>query len=426
MKVLTAAFIGLGARGFTYASLMSKLPDQVRIVACADIDPERLQRFGDRFQVQPSDRYHGADEILAQEHLADLMVIATQDRQHTRMAIAAMEKGYDILCEKPISPFLEDCLLMEKTARETGRTAVVCHVLRYSPFFLTIKHLLDEERIGTLVAIEMTEKVAWWHQAHSFVRGNWRSSRESSPMILQKSCHDMDILLWLTGKHCLSVSSVGSLKHFTRENAPAGAHERCSASCPQYKTCPYSLEVCYLRRAREENYFGWPTDTVTSQENLQDLQYQLETGPYGRCVYFCDNDVVDHQHVNLQLEDQVTASFTMSGFTSGHGRRIHIMGTHGDIIGELDDAHVELTPFGKPTEHFYTTVSELAHYGHGGGDMGMIMDVLSLLRGDKGQNSSITSIQNSVESHVVALAAEESRVRGGELIRISDFAAVCQ
>lgn len=418
---IRVAFIGLGVRGNTYAGFMTHFPDQVQLVACADTDPLKRLLFSDHFGIPAENCFGSDEEILSHDKLADVMVVATQDRQHADMTIAAMRKGYDVLCENPVSPDLESCRQVERVAHETGRKVIVCHVLRYAPFFLTIRKLIEMGKIGEVINIDVTEKVTWWHQAHAFVRGNWRSAETTSPMILQKSGHDMDMLLWLTGKHCTAVHSIGSLKFFKKENAPQGAPKRCSEKCPHYQTCPYSIEQCYLKKAREEGFFGWPTCAVTPMRTLEDLKHQLETGPYGRCVFFCDNDVVDHQHVNLQLEDDVTASFTLSAFTSVQGRRIHVMGTMGDIVGETSDSIIRLTRFGEEPVTIDARHNPFIRFGYQGSEMAMIRDVISVLSDRDRSHNSVTNIQNSVESHVVSLAAEESRLRGGELVRINEF-----
>ena len=420
MKKLTVAFAGLGSRGTTYASILADMPSQVEIVAAADLDEAKLTRFAEKYGVPPERRYHSAEEMLREDRLADAMVIATWDRAHAENAVNAMRKGYQLLLEKPISPFLNECLQVDRAATETGREAVVCHVLRFAPFFRKIRQTILSGAIGEVVAIQMIEKVRYWHQAHSFVRGNWRNSEETSPMILQKSCHDMDILLWLTGKHCEKVSSFGSLRYFKPEFAPEGAPERCTEACPQYHTCPYGIENCYLRRAREEQFFGWPTDVVTQEGTLEALEAALRDGPYGRCVFHCDNDVVDHQVVNLLLEDGVTASFTMCAFTSEGGRRIHVMGTAGDIVGELEENRITVTRFGQEPQELDASLPDGDNVGHGGGDQLLAEDFVRLLLED-GSREAVTNIHNSVESHVVALAAEESRVNGGTTIDIKEF-----
>lgn len=217
-KKVTVAIAGLGARGLeTYAKATRLFSEDVQIVAVADPISERVQAAATEYHVPPEYCFESAEKMLEHDRLADVLFICTQDRQHAGHAIPALKKGYHLLLEKPISPFLEDCRAIAQTAREYGRQVVVCHVLRYTPFYQKIKEIIQSGKIGEVIAIQATENVAYWHQAHSFVRGNWRNSDISSPMILQKSCHDMDILLWLAGKSCEKVSSFGSLTHFLKK-----------------------------------------------------------------------------------------------------------------------------------------------------------------------------------------------------------------
>ncbi len=420
-KTLNVIFIGLGSRGNVYASQLKKQSEDVNFVACADIDPDKLTRFADKYGIPEECRYKSGEELLNCEKMADIAVIATPDRLHASEAIAAMKKGYNLLLEKPISPVLSECLQVAKTAEELNKSVIVCHVLRYTGFYGRLKEIISSGEIGDPVSVDAFEAVHYWHQAHSFVRGNWRNSTESSPMILQKSCHDMDILLWLTGKHCKAVSSFGSLTHFKAENAPEGAPERCSDKCPSYLSCPYSVENCYIKRAREQGFFGWPTDVVTQEKTLEDLEKRLAEGPYGRCVYHCDNDVVDHQVVNLLLDDNATVAFTMCAFTKAGGRTIRFMGTKGEIIGDMDKKTLAVHIFGGESRVEDTNAAATDNLGHGGGDYGIVRDLLGLYTDESGSSQSLTGIKNSVESHVVALAAEESRKTGGKLINIEDF-----
>lgn len=420
-RELSVVFIGLGSRGNVYAHQFKKQSGNVRFVACADINPEKLGRFGDKYGIPAERRYDSADALLAQEKMADIAVIATPDRLHAREAIAAMEKGYHLLLEKPVSPVLSECLEVARTAERLDRRVIVCHVLRYTGFYGRLKEIISSGEIGDPVCVDAFESVLYWHQAHSFVRGNWRNSAESSPMILQKSCHDMDILLWLTGKHCKAVSSFGSLTHFKPENAPLGAPQRCSEACPAYYSCPYSIENCYIKRAREKGYFGWPTDVVTQEKTLEDLEEKLATGPYGRCVYHCDNDVVDHQVVNLLLEDNVTVAFTMTAFTAAGGRTIRFMGTKGEIIGDMEKKTLNVRLFGGESRIEDTSTAATDNLGHGGGDFGIVRDLLAAFSDEGASAPSLTAIGDSVESHIVALAAEESRLGGGKLVKIADF-----
>ena len=419
-KKLTVAFAGLGSRGNAYAESCALMSDKIEIVACADIIEDKLDRFADKYGVPAEGRFNSAEEMLQQDRLADVMFICTMDRQHYGHAIPALEKDYHLVLEKPISTDLRECTEIARVANERDRKVIVCHTMRYTPFARKVKEIIDSGVLGKVYSIQASEGVTFWHQAHSFVRGNWRNSDETSPMILQKCCHDMDMFLWLTGKHCKSVSSFGELSHFKAECAPEGAHERCSEECPAYATCPYSIER-YLHHAREGG-FGWPLDVVSPATNYDDFRRDLLAGPYSRCVYHCDNNVVDHQVVNLQFEDDLTISFSMCAFTNGScGRRLHIMGTHGDLIACTEEGQLKVSLFRQGIEEvqYVDTNAVTDAFGHGGGDYILVEDLVALFEGKCAE--SITSINDSVESHVVSLAVEASRVSGGELVKIDEY-----
>ncbi|MBR6918509.1 MAG: Gfo/Idh/MocA family oxidoreductase, partial [Clostridia bacterium] len=371
-KYVSIAVVGLGSRGNAYSNALQTLGDRVKIVACADILADRTERFGERFNVPEDMRFSSAEEMLETDRLADVLIVATPDRSHYKHAMGGLEHGYHLLLEKPVSPVLSQCFEIAETARAKSRRVIVCHVLRYTAFYRKLKALTDSGAIGDIVSIKADEKVGFWHHAHSFVRGNWANSESSSPMILQKCCHDMDILHWLVGRRCVSVSSFGSLSHFKPSEAPDGATERCGIECPAYHTCPYSVESCYIKSARE-GYFGWPTDVVTQVPTMEALTENLSSGPYGRCVYHCGNDVVDHQVVNLLFEGGATASFTMCAFTSAAvwGRGTYVMGTKGDIIADTGKDRIEVNVFGGKTEVYQSVSTESDGFGHGGGDHGI-------------------------------------------------------
>ncbi|MBR3992044.1 MAG: Gfo/Idh/MocA family oxidoreductase [Clostridia bacterium] len=419
------AVAGLGSRGNAYSDYVLLYPDKAEIVACADILPDRVERFGDKFGVAPEMRFSSAEEMLSRDKLADVVFVCTMDRLHYPHAMAALDKGYHLLLEKPVSPVLHECYEIADKAREKGVQVLVCHVLRYSNMFRKLKEVVDSGVLGDIVSIQADEEVCYWHQAHSFVRGNWSNEKRSSPMILQKCCHDMDYLYSLVGKKCVSVSSIGSLKHFKASEAPEGATERCTAECPHYHTCPYSVDTNYLEWGRR-GVFSWPIDVVSQVPTMEALEEALRTGPYGRCVYHCDNDVVDHQIVNVLFEGDVTVTFSMCAFNVDGGRRLHIMGTKADLKCEIDSDTIRVNPYvDRFTDHsiIYDVSSEDDAFGHGGGDAGIVRDLIFLLRGEGGVSSSATSVDESIESHIIALAAEESRVRGGELIRRDEFVA---
>ena len=220
---VTFAICGCGSRGLdAYASYQKVHPGKMKIIAGADSRPERLEALRAEYDVPEKNLFSSGEEMLRRPRLADVMIIATQDRQHVAQALLALEKGYHLLLEKPISPDLEECRRLQKKAHEAGRAVVVCHVLRYTRFYAALEAILRRGEIGKIQTIDAVEHVAYWHHAHSYVRGNWRRSDESSPMILAKSCHDMDILRWLAGEPCLKVQSFGSLDYFRAERAPEG------------------------------------------------------------------------------------------------------------------------------------------------------------------------------------------------------------
>ena len=420
---VTFAICGCGARGLeAYAPYQERHPEEMKIVAGADTRPERLAMLRERYGV-PQERCYPSDEaLLAQPRLADVMIIATQDRQHVPAALAALDKGYHVLLEKPISPSLEECRALQEKAREAGRAVVVCHVLRYTRFYAALEDLLRRGEIGKIETIDAIEHVAYWHQAHSFVRGNWRRSDETSPMILAKSCHDMDILRWLAGEPCLKVQSFGSLDCFRRENAPEGAAQRCLDGCACKDACPYDAEKIYITsphtgiRGRGK---GWPCGVLASEPTEEKIWDALRTGPYGRCVFHCDNDVVDHQTVNLEFAHNIHATFTMTAFTQDCHRTIKITGTMGEIEGDMEKNALILRRFGRPQEVIDLNEEGGQFSGHGGGDFGLMSSFCKLIAA--GGTQGLTGVDASVESHVMALAAEASRQAGGKTITLADF-----
>lgn len=423
MSITTIAIVGLGSRGKdAYAQALAQMPERAKVVALADPDREKLAQAIEILGLSPEVCYGSAEELLAQPKLADAMVICTQDRQHVPQAIAAMEKGYDILLEKPISPDLQECKEILAVSRRTGRKVVVCHVLRYSPFYRKVHELLQSGVLGQLMSIQGIENVCYWHQAHSFVRGNWRSSTETSPMFLAKCCHDMDLMVWLTGKKCLRLSSFGSLAHFRRENAPAGAAARCLDGCKARENCPYDAEKIYLTNPSTgvlHGKTGWPCNILSLEPTEETTRKAIAEGPYGRCVYFCDNDVVDHQVVNLEMEDGLTVNFTMSAFTATGGRYTNFMGTHGNMIADLDRKLITVTPFGGQPQTFDFNIRKEEMVGHAGGDSVIISEFLDYLQG--AHPASITTLEDSMESHFIAIAAEESRVHNGQVVEMEEF-----
>lgn len=420
-KPITVAICGCGNRGLeAYAPFAKKYPDKMKIVAGADARPERLRLLRETYDV-PEERCFSSDlELLAQPRLADVMIIATQDQDHIRPAMAALEKGYHLLLEKPVSASLKECVALREKAHECGRAVIVCHVLRYTKFYSVLEEILRRGDIGQIETIDAMEHVAYWHFAHSYVRGNWRRLDESSPMILAKCCHDMDILRWLADAKCVKVQSFGSLDYFTPEHAPEGCAQRC-LDCGCKDSCPYDAEKIYItNKASGFRRVGphWPCSVLVSQATEESLYEHLRTGPYGRCVFHCDNDVADRQTVNLEFENGVIATFTVSAFTEKCYRMIRITGTLGDIEGNMEENILKIRRFGKPEEVLDIGKIVEEYAGHGGGDFAMLHYLCDQIASESTEG--LTGIDASIESHIMALAAEISRNSGGKTLLLAD------
>ncbi len=405
--------IGAGQRGMIYAKYAAEKGHM--IVAVAECDEVRRRIAGDTFGIPEEFRFASGKELLAGPKLGDAAIIATMDRDHYSEAIPAMEKGYHLLLEKPISPDPGETLEIEKAAERTGRQVTVCHVLRYSPFFRELKKAACGGKIGKVLTIQHNENIGNFHIAHSFVRGNWRRSDLTSPLIMQKSCHDMDLLVWLAGSGCESIASFGDLTYFQQENAPAGSAERC-CDCPLKDSCRFSAYLCYLPVMG-----NWPATVLTEDQTEEGLREAIRTGPYGRCVYRNDNNVCDHQVCILRFTNGVTATFNLSGFTNQMARTIKIMGEDGEIRASEAENVIEITRFasnsvGMPEREIIHP--EISNSGHSGGDSGIVEDFLAILEGKLSESS--TDIHESVESHMMACAAEEARITGS-VVRIAEF-----
>lgn len=421
MKKITVAIAGLGSRGLqTYAKCLEKFSDRAEIVAVADIRPDRVKVAAKRYNIAPDKCFDSVESMLKVPKLADLMLICTPDDVHYLPAMGALEKGYHLLLEKPAARSVKECRDIAELAERKGLNVVVCHVLRYTVFYQKIKELIDAGRVGDIMNIEAIERVGYWHQAHSFVRGNWHVAADTTPMILAKCCHDMDLMLWLTGKKCEKVTSFGHLSHFNAANLPEGAAERCGDGCPHADTCPYNAQRYYLDCFKRGGNC-WPVNVVAPEPTEEKVIAALKEKDYGRCVYRMNNDVVDHQVLTLQLEDDITVAFTMTAFSDRGGRCMRVMGTKAEIFADMEKDIIQLMPFGGAMEEYDIRKIATDLSGHGGGDIRMVEDYLDVLEG-KPMPSAMTTISRSVESHYVCLAAEESRLHGGQLVYIDEFA----
>jgi len=450
-RPIEAVLVGAGNRGYgAYGSYALAHSDEVRFVAVAEPHDVRRARFAQAHDIPLERQFRTWEDLFAQRQMGDAALICTLDNLHVGPTIAALEAGYDVLLEKPMATTVEDCVRLVQTAERTGRILMLCHVLRYTSFFSTLHDIIASGRLGEIITVEHREDVSFWHMAHSYVRGNWRNSR-LSPMILAKCCHDFDILFWNLGR-VKRLSSFGSLRHYRNENAPPGAPERCTDGCPYEVECPWYAPRLYLdliplmqegRRSRSAlarlvaglyldhpslinlarrlippldaglDYRGWPISTISEDTSLEARRRALETGPYGRCVYRCDNDVVDHQTVNMEFESGASGVLFMHGHSHREGRTMRYDGTRATLLGYfyLTESEIQIHDHltGK-VETIRPELGPLGATGHGGGDEGVMRAFVRALR--EGRVEPLTSARASLESHLLAFAAEKARVEG--------------
>lgn len=452
--MITAVLVGAGIRGKdAYGGWALRQKHKIRFVAVAEPRPERQKQFSAAHGIVPERCYSDWKELFAAGKMADLCFVTTQDRAHTEPALHALALGYHVLLEKPMAVTEADCHRLVAASERAGRQLRVAHVLRYTPFFSTIKAAVVKGLIGGIVNISHSENVSYWHFAHSYVRGNWRRSGESSPLVLAKSCHDLDLLYWLVGAPALKVSSFGGLSYYRPENAPPGAARRCLDGCPHLASCQWAAPRIYLRaepllqvgtRSRYlhnrllagaallwpglirglsrfcplmktlVNWDQWPVSTITDAPSSTGAKLKaLQEGPYGRCVFFCDNDVNDHQVVNIEFAGGVTASLTLHGFSSIEGRRIRIEGTSGTLCGKFTAEHQKIILYDHHGAQERVLLDhDLDLRGHVGGDDGLMKSMLNSLDGvhpGPGSLDVLTSARASLEGHLLAFAADRSQ-----------------
>ena len=453
--------IGAGNRGAeVYGEWISNHPNQLQITAIAEPIESRRKAAAEAHGIPPERQFTSWEEALSKGKIADAAIICTLDPQHTAPALKALGCGYDVLLEKPMAARLADCVALVQAAEKHGRLLQIAHVLRYTDFFQRIHQIVQSGELGQIITVSHRENVSAWHMAHSYVRGNWRRSDQTSPMILAKSCHDLDILYWILGNRAKTLSSVGNLKHFKPENAPTGAPQRCLDGCPAAESCPFyapaiymELEPIYEGLANAQNkgirlaghmmqrspgvvrvaaaiapalrqiteYKGWPRSVITDNPtDLTSLYEALENGPYGRCVYHCDNDVVDHQIVLMEMENGISLSFTMHGHSFEEGRTIRIDGSQATLLGKFGFNHtfIEMHDHRGERCERIDMPNNVEQGGHGGGDKGLMEHFVKALEGV--QDAALTNARASLESHLMAFAAEEARLKG-TVINMTDF-----
>ncbi len=399
---------GYGARGQIYSDFAKKHPEKFELVAIIENDISRIEKAKNNFNgVKVFSDYK---DFLNDSISAHIVVISTQDEQHKEHSIAMMKAGYDLLLEKPIANTKEDCEAIYKASKKYNRKVVVCHVLRYSPFYSTIKKIIDSGKIGEVISIHASENVGFYHQAHSFVRGPWRNKEQSSPMILAKCCHDMDIIRYLIGEECISVNSYGGLSHFRSENAPLGSEEYCS-EC-KCSDCIYKAQKLYTMKKGK-----WCASYFTKGEFTdENILKELKMTQYDKCVYRNDNNVVDHQVTIMNFAKGKTACHTMVAFSKDIYRDIKIYATKAEIYGHMEKNYIEIRYFEGETEIINVDISSANVGGHNGSDYYMMCNLSNVFKGEKEEGVSFIDV--SMESHLMSFAAEESRLNNGKTVNI--------
>ncbi|WP_344876368.1 Gfo/Idh/MocA family oxidoreductase [Allokutzneria multivorans] len=405
---MTVAIVGAGSRGSQYAA-RSAATGKARVVAIAEPRVDARKTLADEHQVPAENLFEDWRELAERPRLADVAVIATQDQEHMEPAIELARRGYHLLLEKPMATTEQACEAIVRAAEAAGVMLAVCHVLRYTPYTRAMKSIVDSGRIGDVVSVEHLEPVGWWHHAHSYVRGNWRREDESTFMLMAKSCHDLDWLAHIVGRPAVRVSSFGGLFEFRPERKPHGAADRC-LDCVVEPDCPYSAPRIYLPFLKEPDRV-WPLSVITPDRTEEGVLKALRDGPYGRCVYSCDNDVVDHQVVDIEYTGGVTASFTMTAFAPVSHRKTRVFGTRGSLDG--DGETITVHDFLTGPEVITPTYSggATADDGHGGGDQGLVDAFIDAVHtGDA--SLILTNGRDSLESHRLVWAAEQARRTG--------------
>ncbi|MGI6538030.1 MAG: Gfo/Idh/MocA family oxidoreductase [Caldicoprobacterales bacterium] len=422
-KPITAIIVGAGHRGILYASYALHYPDQLKIVGVADLNPHKRAKAAEMFGFGEDMCFETAEELAARPKLADAIINGTMDHQHVQTSIPLLERGYDMLLEKPLAVNEEEMWQLVEAARKHNSKVMICHVLRYSPFYADIRRRILDGEIGDIISIQCNEYVSYHHMIMAYVRGKWSNTKIShSSMLLAKSCHDMDLMMWLNSEtKPVRLASYGNNFQFTPEKSPENAGTRCLLDCPIEPDCPYSAKKHYLDKELWGVYV-WDNlehlGELTPEKKIESLKTD---NPYGRCVWKCDNDVVDHQSVVIEFENGATGTLNMIGGAAKANRTVHIVGTRGEIEGDMLANRVIVRKFNlRPGEDYY---SEDVFYpsdesdvggkflGHGGGDGRLVEDFIKYLTGEE-TSISCTSLEDSIYGHLAVYKADESREKG--------------
>jgi len=417
MAAVEAVVIGAGLRGAeVYGRYALAHPDRLRIVAVAEPDPGRRDAMARAHGLADDAAFDDWRPLLSGPSRAPVAIVATGDTGHVEPALRAIESGHHLLLEKPMAPDPRDCIRVVEAAERAGRILQIGHVLRYTPFYRKVHELVSTGALGRLLHLDLKEHVAHWHMAHSYVRGKFRNREIAAPLILAKSCHDLDLLVWLAGDRPARVASFGGVDEYSSERAPDGAPERCTDGCPVQATCPHDAVRFYLEVDEKiAGFFPW--SDVSPDPSREARRRALETGRYGRCVYRCDNDQPDHQVLAVEFAGGASASFTVQGMATQEERTIRLTGTDAELRGALHGGVIELIrPGSLAAERFEIAGSMIGHYG---GDEGLL-DHFTDLVARRADGEVLASGRTALEGHLLGFAAEEARL-DGEVVELAEW-----
>ena len=403
-KPVRIVVFGAGNRARKYLEYAARNPQELKPVAIVEPLEIRRRKTAARFGVPAEACFATVEDYFANTVEADAALISTPEDQHFVPAMKSIDMGYHILLEKPIAQTYEECAAIAENARRRNVVVAVCHIMRFHPYFMKIKEVVDSGELGKIISINHYAEVNLDRMTHGYVRGLWNRAEKTNPMLLAKCCHDMDFLLWVCGSPCRRVSSFGSLRWFRTENAPEGSGDRC-ISCKVEAECPYSAVDLYRNRRDWIRNFD-----VHEGETIDDaIERELETGIYGRCVYRCENNVADHQTVNMELGDGTTISLVANAFTLDDFRGTHIKMTHGEIDG--DETALRVRRFRGQQETVYDFSDIVKKPFHADADLYIVDDFVKAVR--SGNDAAVrTGIDGSIASHRVCFEAERSRLEG--------------
>ncbi len=419
-KPITAIVLGAGHRAMVYADYSLKHPDELKIVGVADPDEYRRKMVMEKFGFPEENCFVDAEALSKVPKFADAVINGTMDEQHVETSIPLLKMGYDMLLEKPFCVNKAEMKELLDVVNEHKNKVMICHVLRYSPFYLKFKEKIQSGELGDIINIQTIENVSYHHIATSFVRGKWGNSEKChTSMLLAKCCHDMDIMMWLMSPlKPITVSSVGARMQYRSENAPKNSGTYCLDDCPLVDTCQYSAKKLYLEHLGSWEFYVWKELESVENPTMEQRIEVLRRSDYGRCVYKCDNDVVDHQSVLINFSNGATGTHNMIGGAAAPLRVLKVTGTKGEIYGEFESNVIKFTRIDPDNKNMYIEerldIKDFDLDGHGGGDDNLTADFIKFVAGEK-VSVSCTSIYDSVDGHNIIFLADESREANGEL-----------